>query len=210
GRAAEGDHLRHRRRPRLPHPDQCGRDVAAVRAGAAHPGGGPVRDRPLEVEPDYGHTYTRGRRQPYLIRKWPNSNWVLPLGPYTITQLLVFVGSVYLLLTYRELWAHFGGFNVVIGVGVPAALTYAARHTRVEGRDPVRAGVALVGLLLRPRGGYVNGAPPPRARVRRCPAVRIPVAPHPYAADRAPPRPPARPWVADLVATARAASGGPR
>ena len=62
-----------------------------------------MREHPEAAEPDYGRTYTRGRRQPYLIRKWPNSNWVLPLGPYTITQLLVFVGSVYLLLTYREL-----------------------------------------------------------------------------------------------------------
>jgi hypothetical protein len=41
-----------------------------------------------------GRTYTKGRRQPYLIRKWPGSNWALPLGPYTITQLVVFVGSV--------------------------------------------------------------------------------------------------------------------
>lgn len=104
-----------------------------------------------------GRTYTKGRRQPYLIRKWPGSNWALPLGPYTITQLVVFVGTVYLLIAYREVWAHFGPMNLVIGVGVPLLLTYATRHTRIEGRDPLRAGVALVSLLLQPRAGYLGG-----------------------------------------------------
>src|SRR5690606_16936795 len=93
---------------------------------------------------NYGRTYTKGRRQPYLIRKWPGSQWALPLGPYTITQLGVFVGSVYLLLSYRDVWAHFGPFNIVIGVGIPIALTIATKHTRIEGRDPLRAGIALV------------------------------------------------------------------
>ena len=94
-----------------------------------------------------GRTYTKGRRQPYLIRKWPGSNWALPLGPYTITQLVVFVGTVYLLIAYREVWAHFGPMNLVIGVGLPLLLTYATRHTRIEGRDPLRAGVALVSAV---------------------------------------------------------------
>jgi hypothetical protein len=106
-----------------------------------------------------GRTYTKGRRQPYLIRKWPGSNWALPMGPYTITQLVVFVGSAYLLVTYRDVWAHFGALNLVIGVGVPVALTYATRQTRIEGRDPLRAGIALASLLLAPRHGYLNGGP---------------------------------------------------
>lgn len=109
------------------------------------------------METSVGRTYTKGRRQPYLIRKWPGSNWALPLGPYTITQLLVFVGSVYFLLSYRDLWAHFGPLNLVIGVGIPIALTYLTRHTRIEGRDPIRAGIALSSYLLQPKDGYLGG-----------------------------------------------------
>jgi hypothetical protein len=170
-----------------------------------------------------GRTYTRGRRQPYLVRKWPGSNWALPLGPYTITQLVVFVVSVYLLFSYRDLWAHFGSFNVVVGVGIPVALTYATRQTRIEGRDPLRAGVALAGLLLAPRGGYVAGAPVRPGRTWRLRSGHIPVAPMPEGAAReapeppVPPVPPAAPppapgggrgrWVADLVAEAAAGPG---
>ena len=40
-----------------------------------------------------GRSYTAGRRQPYLIRKWPGSRWTLPLGPYTLTQLAILVDS---------------------------------------------------------------------------------------------------------------------
>lgn len=167
-----------------------------------------------------GRTYTRGRRQPYLIRKWPGSNWALPMGPYTITQLLVFVGSVYLLFTYRDVWAHFGPVNLVIGIGIPVVLTYATRHTRIEGRDPLRAAIALVSLLLQPRGGYLNGVPVNPARRRRLRSGHIPVTPLPPALQPSPPPDPPPPpspppgprrWVADLVGeAARRAGGGSR
>lgn len=104
-----------------------------------------------------GRTYTAGRRQPYLIRKWPGSAWTIPLGPYTLTQLVVLVGSIVTLVQTRTMWAHFGPINLVIAVGVPIVLTYAARHTRIEGRDPLRAAVAGVGYLLQPRAGYLRG-----------------------------------------------------
>lgn len=159
-----------------------------------------------------GRTYTKGRRQPYLIRKWPGSNWALPLGPYTITQLLVFVGSVYLLLSYREVWGHFGHFNLVIGVGLPLLLTYLTRHSRIEGRDPLRAGVALAGLLLQPRTGYLGGdafrAPGPtrllggRFPVAQLPAelrVAIAARPVPAAPATVADRVPGQPWLADLL-----------
>lgn len=165
-----------------------------------------------------GRTYTTGRRQPYLIRKWPGSNWTLPMGPYTITQMVVFVGSVYLLLTYRDVWAHFGPFNLVIGVGLPIALTYATRHTRIEGRDPMRAGIALASLLLRPPHGYLNGAPVRDGKAWRTSAGHFPVArlpaallPAPPAGGSAPPRPapPAR-WVSELVHDAARSAGRSR
>jgi hypothetical protein len=169
-----------------------------------------------------GRTYTKGRRQPYLIRKWPGSNWALPLGPYTITQLLVFVGSVYLLLSYREVWAHFGGFNLVIGVGLPLLLTYLTRHSRIEGRDPLRTGVALTALMLQPRTGYLGGEPfrvpgPTGQRGGRFPVAQLPAELRLPAAAPAPPRRPPRgpaaggparrgpaprgpqPWLAELL-----------
>lgn len=171
-----------------------------------------------------GRSYTRGRRQPYLIRKWPGSNWALPMGPYTITQLLVFVGSIYLLLTYRDLWAHFGAFNLLIGAGIPVVLTYATRHTRVEGRDPLRVAIALAGQQLRPRRGYLNGAPWRADRPLRLRCGAIPIAPLPAALvpaalvlaaeppgdaarDRPAPAGTAGRWVSDLVADAAGAAG---
>lgn len=115
-----------------------------------------------------GRSYTAGRRQPYLIRKWPGSRWTLPLGPYTLTQLTILVGSIVLLVKTRAVWAHFGSLNLVIGVGLPAVLTYAARRTRIEGRDPVRTLLAAITYLLQPRAGYLRG------RVYRLPApVRL-------------------------------------
>jgi hypothetical protein len=164
-----------------------------------------------------GRSYTKGRRQPYLIRKWPGSNWALPLGPYTITQLLVFVGSVYFLLSYRDVWAHFGPFNLIIGVGMPLLLTYVTRHTRIEGRDPLRAGVALAALMMQSRTGYLGDAPlrtarPVRTRGGRFPVAQLPPAlipPAPVQATPARPRPatpqagvvggPGQPWLADLL-----------
>lgn len=156
------------------------------------------------TEGTIGRTYTKGRRQPYLIRKWPGSNWALPLGPYTITQLVVFVGSVYLLISYKEIWAHFGPFNLFIGVGLPLLLTYLTRHSRIEGRDPLRAGIALASLLLQPRAGYLGGEP---FKTRGAAVQRggpFPVALLPAELQPPPPSPPtrvpgARPWLADLV-----------
>ncbi|MEU1813010.1 hypothetical protein [Micromonospora aurantiaca (nom. illeg.)] len=122
-----------------------------------------------------GRTYTRGRKTPYLIRKWPGSQWTLPLGPYTLLQLVVLVGSVYLLASTPHIWAHFGVLNLVIGIGVPVALTFAVRHTRVEGRDPLRAAVAWGGYLLQPRTGYLGGAAWRTPRPARCGGGRFPV-----------------------------------
>jgi hypothetical protein len=154
-----------------------------------------------------GRSYTKGRRQPYLIRKWPGSNWALPLGPYTITQLLVFVGSVYLLINYRETWAHFGPFNLIIGVGLPLLLTYVTRHSRIEGRDPLRAGIALAALMMQSRTGYLGDAPLRTARPVRIRGGWFPVAELPAALLPPPPptppgpaaQPAAQPWLSDLL-----------
>lgn len=126
-------------------------------------------DTPQRRHTTLGRSYTAGRRQPYLIRKWPGSRWTLPLGPYTLTQLAILVGSIIVLVKTRIVWAHFGPLNLVIGVGLPVVLTYVARRTRLEGRDPVRALLAGATYLLQPRAGYLRG------RAWRAPApVRTP------------------------------------
>lgn len=178
--------------------------------------------RPVSV----GRSYTAGRRQPYLIRKWPGSRWTLPLGPYTLTQLVVLVGSIVALVQTRTVWAHFGPINLVIAVGLPVVLTYAARHTRIEGRDPLRAAVAGISYLLQPRAGYLRGqgvrAPAP-VRIGRgdfvvvdldtlldaapatAPAAAVPARPRParsVAAPAAVPAVPRRGSLAELLAAA--------
>jgi hypothetical protein len=154
-----------------------------------------------------GRSYTRGRTSPYLIRKWPGSRVTLPMGPYTLTQLVILVGTGYLLINFSDYWAFFGGFNIVIGVGLPVGLTYAARHTRVEGRDPLRAGLALVTYLLQPRSGLLRGrgwraAAPVRVPGRAFVVVDLPAAVHPAAArTTSPARAAARTaTLADLIA----------
>jgi len=151
-----------------------------------------------------GRSYTAGRRQPYMIRKWPGSQWALPLGPYTLTQLIVGVGSVLLLIQTRFLWAHFGALNLVIAIGVPVALTYAARRTRIEGRDPARAALGGLTYLLQPRAGYLRGeswrtAAPTVHRQSICvvadhaPGMEPVSRPRPEHRPPAPPAPPALP-----------------
>jgi hypothetical protein len=158
-----------------------------------------------------GRSYTRGRRVPYLIRKWPGSNWALPLGPYTVTQLVILVGSVYVLITTAGLWAHLGPGNLLVGVGIPIALTYAARYTRVEGRDPLRAAAAGFRYLLQPRKGYLGGqAWQPVEPVRRRSgmfAVAHLKAPASRPADARHPHRPPRGSMAELVAAATKTQG---
>lgn len=157
-----------------------------------------------------GRSYTAGRRQPYLIRKWPGSRWTLPLGPYTLTQLALLVGSIYLLVKTRMLWAHFGPANLLIGVGLPAALTYAARRTRLEGRDPVRTLLAAATYLLQPGGGYLRGRSyripaPVTLPGRGCVVADLPALhpePAPSAVLRAVPPRPRTVGLAELLATA--------
>ena len=90
-----------------------------------------ARYAPVGVVVDEAMTVVqfRGRTAPYLIRKWPGSRVALPMGPYTLTQLVILVGSVALLIRFADWWAFFGGFNVVIGVGAPIALTSTGRSS---------------------------------------------------------------------------------
>jgi hypothetical protein len=164
------------------------------------------------VAASVGRSYTRGRKAPYLIRKWPGSRWTLPFGPYTLTQLGVLAGSVYVLVSYPQWWAFFGPLNVVVGVGLPLVLTYAVRRTRIEGRDPLRAAAAWLGYLTQSRTGYLGGRawrPPRRQRmgggvvvVAELPADLAAVAPlAPVVGLALRPAPP-RGSVADLIAAA--------
>lgn len=163
-----------------------------------------------------GRSYTAGRRQPYLIRKWPGSQWTLPLGPYTLTQLVVGVGTIVLLVKTHAVWAHFGPVNLVLAIGLPVVLTYATRRTRIEGRDPVRAALAAAMYLLQPSAGYLRGQAwrPPApvvARSRGCVVAALPattsVAPAAGASSRTTPSGPVSVSLAELLAAAGGQAG---
>ncbi len=113
---------------------------------------------PRPTEPDVltGRCYTHARRFPLVIGKL--QGFSLPGGPYTITQVGVFVVAVVILIQARGLWAHFGGVvNLVIGAGLPYGLAWAVRHARIEGRDPLRAALGVLTYYSAPRSGRLHG-----------------------------------------------------
>lgn len=100
-------------------------------------------------------SYTRARRFPLVVGKIGG----LPLPwPLTIAQLVVLVGSLVLLIATRPLWSVVSPFpDLLTIIAVPAGLTWAARHLRLEGRSPFKAAVGLMYLLAAPRRGRVRG-----------------------------------------------------
>lgn len=114
-----------------------------------------------------GRCYTRARRHPVMIGRWPGGRGRIWGGPYTIPQLVVLVASLVLLLVTRAVWAHFGLLNFVIVLGVPYGLSLLVRHVQVEGRNPLSVVASSVGLLFRPSGGRLGGRPLGKARGRR-------------------------------------------
>jgi len=113
---------------------------------------------PQEAQPDVltGRCYTHARRFPLVIGKL--QGFSLPGGPYTITQVGMFIGALLVLILTRGLWARFPGvINLVIMVGLPYGLAWAARHARVEGRDPFRAALGLLTYFPAARSGRLHG-----------------------------------------------------
>jgi len=160
-----------------------------------------------------GRFYTHARRYPLVIGKLggPGQGGQLPGGPYTLPQVGVFVALVLALSQTRGLWAHFGGVgNVIVGVGVPAALAWAIRRARIDGRSPAAALRGLLRYACAPSGGRRSGRawrPGRPHRVRGLAWVQAPdlldePAPAPAAAGPASRAPAGRPGGGRRPATA--------
>ncbi|MFD5728431.1 hypothetical protein ACFWMT_20380 [Streptomyces sp. NPDC058368] len=114
-----------------------------------------------------GRCYTRARRHPLMIGRWPGGRGRIWGGPYTVPQMVVLAGSLTLLLLTRAVWAHFGLLNYVIALGVPYGLSLLVRHVQVDGRSPLAVAGSSLGLLTRPSGGRLGGRPLKDLRGRR-------------------------------------------
>ncbi|MEW1892313.1 hypothetical protein [Streptomyces sp. NPDC085659] len=114
-----------------------------------------------------GRCYTRARRHPLMIGRWPGGRGRIWGGPYTVPQMVVLAGSLTLLLLTRAVWAHFGLLNYVLALGMPYGLSLLVRHVQVDGRSPLAVTGSSLGLLTRPSGGRLGGRPLKDLRGRR-------------------------------------------
>ncbi|MFE1272180.1 hypothetical protein [Streptomyces sp. NPDC058757] len=106
-----------------------------------------------------GRCYTRARRHPLMIGKWPGGRKAIPGGPYTVPQVAVIAVTFAVLMLTRAVWAHFGLVNFAIALGVPYGLSLVVRHVHVDGRNPLLAAVSAGGAVAAPSAGRMGGRP---------------------------------------------------
>ncbi|MER6476880.1 hypothetical protein [Streptomyces filamentosus] len=106
-----------------------------------------------------GRCYTKARRHPLMIGKWPGGQMAIPGGPYTVPQVAVIAVTFAVLMLTRAVWAHFGLVNFVIALGVPYGLSLVVRHVHVDGRNPLLVAVSAGGALAAPSTGRLGGRP---------------------------------------------------
>ncbi|MER5740081.1 hypothetical protein ABT117_31045 [Streptomyces sp. NPDC002262] len=106
-----------------------------------------------------GRCYTRARRHPLMIGKWPGGRKAIPGGPYTVPQVAVIAVTFAVLMLTRAVWAHFGLVNFAIALGVPYGLSLVVRHVHVDGRNPLLAAMSAGGALAAPSAGRLGGRP---------------------------------------------------
>lgn len=102
------------------------------------------------------YSYTHARRFPLVIGKIGGFTLPTPLSP---SQSATLLGSFFLMLGSRRWWGAFlpGMADALFLVLVPGTLTWAVRHLRMEGRNPVKMLLGLLSLLLAPTQGTVRG-----------------------------------------------------
>ncbi|WP_405194451.1 hypothetical protein [Streptomyces anulatus] len=120
-----------------------------------------------EGEALVGHCYTKGRKFPLVIVKWPGGRGRIWGGPYTLPQMGVLAVTFGVLMLTRGLWAHFGLVNFFIAIGVPYGLSLLVRHVQVEGRSPLSVAGSAIGLVSTPGGGRLGGRPVRGSGARR-------------------------------------------
>lgn len=137
------------------------------------------------TEPSEGllcRSYTHARTHPMVVGK---------IGKYTLpfqmspTQVLALLGSFFVLLWTRRIWAHLPGlFDLLVQVAVPVALAWALRHLRMEGRSPMRMGYGVIAYAFSPKGGVVGGRAYREPGTQTLRGTRIFVAPGPAVPGR--------------------------
>ncbi|MGW2748445.1 hypothetical protein [Streptomyces sp. NPDC001450] len=110
--------------------------------------------------PRVGRSYTRARRHPWVLGKV--GDWVLPLGPYTPTQLVIAAVGIFVLIKTFAWWSFLGPAPVV-GLGVAV---WMARATRIGGRSPLWIAYGWVQYVLQPKNGRIGGRPARERRTR--------------------------------------------
>ncbi|OIV37011.1 hypothetical protein BIV57_13565 [Mangrovactinospora gilvigrisea] len=103
-----------------------------------------------------GRCYTRARRRPPVIGQVPGGGRI-PGGPYTLTQVAVMAGMAAVMALTQSLWGHFGIVDLVLMAVIPWGSAWLLRFARVDGRDPMRAGLALLNWAGTPVGGRIAG-----------------------------------------------------
>ncbi|MGW6564969.1 hypothetical protein [Streptomyces sp. NPDC054975] len=117
------------------------------------------RGSAAEDEVLVGRCYTKARRHPLMIGKWPGGRKPIWGGPYTVPQVIVIAVVFAVLMLTRGLWAHFGLVNFVIAIGVPYVLSLVVRHVHIDGRNPLLVAVSAGGAVMAPAGGRLGGRP---------------------------------------------------
>jgi hypothetical protein len=110
--------------------------------------------------------YARAHRHGSVVGQLPGGV-MIPFGPYSLTQVGVFVVALIVLYVARGLWMHLGWLpDGVVLFGVPYGLALCERFVRPEQRSPLRTVAALAEYATAPRGGRRRGRPLPRRRPR--------------------------------------------
>lgn len=117
--------------------------------------------------------YTRARRFPQLIGRTSDGT-KLPGGPYTYTQVGLGVGVLLVGQKTARLWAHFGtATNVVVLVGITAAVVFLAGRLPIGGRNPLSLASGAVQAFTAPRHGRYRGVPVRAGKPQRTGSTRL-------------------------------------
>lgn len=129
-------------------------------------------------------SYTHARTHPMVVGKIGKYTLPFQLSP---AQVLALLGSFFVLLWTRRLWAHLPGLmNLLVQVAVPVAIAWALRHLRMEGRSPLRMGYGVIAYAFSPKGGVVGGRAYREPGTQTLRGNRIFVSPGPPMPARAP------------------------
>lgn len=116
-------------------------------------------------------SWTDARRFPLVVGRIGGFRLPFVLSLHQVAVLLTTFGG---LVATRTVWAVLGPVgNVLIVIGIPAVLTYAVRHLRIEGRSPVRSLLGLASLAATPRHGVNIDGPVRTPRTRYAPTARV-------------------------------------